>query len=214
MCKQLKMPIAFPKLKKCLDCLNVAEWFHLFRSQIRILANRNGRRLQSFDHFHYQTFRLLWMWKNAFLTNKHSWPLSNVLMQSCLGNVHLQYCIIHLDDIIVFSKTPQEHLVKLWAIFKKLKKAEFKLKPSKCEFCKQELTYLGHVVSKNGIQTDCKKVNAIWKWPVPTNVTEVHSFLGCTNYYHRFIKKYAQVAKPLYKLISGKNRARKQKLIK
>ena len=78
-------------------------------------------------------------------------------MQSCLGNLHLQYCIIYLDDIIVFSKTPEEHLTRLCAVFEKLKKAELKLKPSKCEFFKQELTYLGHVVSKNGIQTDSKK---------------------------------------------------------
>ena len=76
------------------------------------------------------------------------------------------------------------------------------------------MTYLGHVVSKNGIQTDSKKVKVIHKWPAPTNVTEVWSFLGFTNYYHRFIKKYAQVAKPLYKLISGENTARKQNLIK
>ena len=61
--------------------------------------------------------------------------------------------------------------------------------------------YLGHVVSDKGIQTDPK----IWKWPIPTNFTEVHSFLGFTNYYHKFIKKYAQVAKPLYLLILGKN---------
>ena len=74
--------------------------------------------------------------------------------------------------------------------------------------------YLGHVISENGIQTDPKKVEAIWKWPIPTNVTEVHSFLGFTNYYHRFIKKYAQVAKPLYKLISGEHVARKSNLIK
>ena len=74
----------------------------------------------------------------------------------------------------------------------------------------KKLTYLGHVVSKNGIQTDSKKVKAICKWPVPTNVTEVQSFLGFTNYYCRFIKKYAQVAKPLYILISGENAAGKQ----
>ena len=89
-----------------------------------------------------------------------------------------------------------------------------KLKPSKCEFFKQELTYVGHAVSKNDIQTDSKKVEAICKWPVPTNVTEVHSFLEFTSYYHRFIKKYAQVAKPLYKLISGENAAKKQNSIK
>ena len=87
--------------------------------------------------------------------------------------------------------------MRLQAVFEKLKKAELKLKPSKCEFFKQELTYLGHVISKNSIQTDSKKVVAICKWPVPTYVTEVHSSLGFTNYYRRFIKKYAQVAKPL-----------------
>ena len=76
------------------------------------------------------------------------------------------------------------------------------------------MTYLGCVVSKNGIQTDSEKVEAIHKWPVPTNVTEVQSFLGFTNYYQRIIKKYAQVAKPLYKLISGENAAKKKNSIK
>ena len=74
--------------------------------------------------------------------------------------------------------------------------------------------YLGHVVSEKGIQTDPKKVEAIQKWPIPTNVTKVHSFLGFTNYYHGFIKKNTQVAKPLHKLISGENAARIQNLIK
>ena len=136
------------------------------------------------------------------------------LMQSCLGSLHLQYCIIYLDDIIVFFKTPGEHLDRLRAIFEQVKKAELKLNPLKCKFFKQELTYLGHVESTNGIQTDSKKVEAIWKWPGPTNVTEVHSYLGFTNYYHRFIKKYAQVAKPLYKLISGEEVTRKFNSIK
>ena len=69
--------------------------------------------------------------------------------------------------------------------------------------------YLGHVISERGIQTDPKKVEAIWKGPIPTNITEVCSFLGFTNYYCRFIKKYAQVAKPVCKLISSENMGRK-----
>ena len=73
----------------------------------------------------------------------------------------------------------------------------------------QELTYLGHVVSKDGIQTNPKKVEAICKWPIPTNVTEMRSFLGFTNYYGWFLRKYAQVAKSLYKLILGENVSRK-----
>ena len=105
------------------------------------------------------------------------------LMQSCLGNLHLHYCIIYLDDVIVFSKTEEEHVFRLRAVFEKLKQARLKLKPSKCEFLRQELTYLGHVVSKGGIQTDLKKVEAIQKWPILTNLTKVRNFLGFTNYY-------------------------------
>ena len=75
------------------------------------------------------------------------------------------------------------------AFFEKLKQAGLKLKPSKCEFFRQELTYLGHVVSKDGIQTNPKKVEATHKWLTPTNMTEVRSFLGFTNYYQQFIKK-------------------------
>ena len=136
------------------------------------------------------------------------------LMQSCLGNPHLQNCIIYLDDIVIFSKIPKEHLDRLRAVFESLKEAKLKLKPSKCEFFKQKLMYLGHVVSVNGIQTDPKKVEVIQKWPISTNVIEVCSFLGFTKFYCRLIWKYAQVAKPLYKLISGKSVARKQNLIK
>ena len=69
--------------------------------------------------------------------------------------------------------------------------------------------YLGHAVSENGIQTDPKKVEAIQKWPIPTNIMEICSFLWFTNYYCGFIKKYAQVAKLLYKLISHENVTRK-----
>ena len=63
--------------------------------------------------------------------------------------------------------------MRLRAVFEKLKETELKFKPLKCEFLKHELTYLDHVISKNGIQTDSRKVEAIRKWPVPTNVTEV-----------------------------------------
>ena len=130
------------------------------------------------------------------------------LMQSCLGNLHLHYCIIYLDDVIVFSKTSEEHLLRLRAVFEKLNEVGLKIKPPKCEPFRKELIYLGHVVSKIGIY-DPKKVEAIHKWPVPTNVTEVRSFLGFTNYYQRFIKKYVQVVKPLYKLIFGENASKR-----
>ena len=99
-------------------------------------------------------------------------------------------------------------------MFEKLKQVGLKLKSSKYGLFRQELIYLGPVVSKNSIQTDPKKVKAIHKWPVPTNITEARSFLGFTNYYQRFIKKYAQVVKLLYKLILGENASRQWNPIK
>ena len=127
------------------------------------------------------------------------------LMENCLGDLHLNWCIIYLDDIIVYSKTPEEHLERLEAVFNKIRKAGLKLKPNKCEFFKSEITYLGHIVSNKGIAMDPKKIKAIQLWPRPTTVMEVQKFTGLTNYYRKFIHGYANVARPLHDLVSGKN---------
>ena len=107
------------------------------------------------------------------------------LMESCLGELHLNWCIIYLDDVIIFSENPEEHLIRLEGVFKKLRTAGLKLKPSKCEFFKDQITYLGHIVSKNGIATDPKKIQDVENWPTPATVTDVRSFLGFTNYYRK-----------------------------
>ena len=204
---------SLPRIDETLDCLNGAEWFtslHLKYGYWEVEMEEDSKALTAFTVGplgFYECERMSFRLTNAPATFQ-------CLMQSGLSNLHLQYCIIYLDDIIVFSKTLEEHLTRLQAVFQKLKKAELKLKPSRCEFFKQESTYLGHVVSKNGIQTNSKKVEVIHKWPMPTNVTEIWSFLGFTNYYQRFIKKYLQVAKPLYKLILGENASRKWNSIK
>ena len=100
------------------------------------------------------------------------------LMETCLGDLHLNWCIIYLDDIIIFSKTPEEHLIQLRGVFEHLANAGLKLKLSKCNLFQSRISYLGHIVSKDGIETDPKKTTAIRDWPTPVTVTEVHSFLG------------------------------------
>ena len=75
-------------------------------------------------------------------------------MESCLGELHLNWCIIYLDNIIVFGRTSEEHLHRLKAVISKLRSAGLKLKPTKCDLFKQQINYLGHVVSKEGISTD------------------------------------------------------------
>ena len=125
------------------------------------------------------------------------------LMESCLGELHLNWCIIYLDDIIVFSRTPEEHLHRLKAVISKLRAAGLKLKPTKCDLFKQQINYLGHVVSKEGVSTDPDKITAVTEWPKPTTVTEVRSFPGFVSYYRRFIPNFSKVAKPLNQLLQN-----------
>ena len=108
-----------------------------------------------------------------------------------------------MDDIIVFSRTPEEHLHRLKAVFNKLKAAGLKLKPSKCDLAKQQVNYLGHVFSKEGVSTDPEKIKAVTEWPQPTTMTKVRSFLGFVSYYRRLIPNFSKVAKPLNKLLQN-----------
>ena len=95
------------------------------------------------------------------------------LMESCLGDLHLNWCIIYLKELID----------RLCGVFHKLFLAGLKLKPKKCDFFKSKIAYLGHIVSAKGIETDPKKVEAVKIWTVPKIVTDVRSFLAFTNYY-------------------------------
>ena len=111
-------------------------------------------------------------------------------MESCLGELHLTWCIIYLGDIIVFSQTPEEYVLRLKAVFNKLKAAVLKLKPSECDLFRKQINYLGHVVGHQGVSTDPKKIQAVTEWPRPTTVTEIRSFLGFVSYYRQFIPNF------------------------
>ena len=125
------------------------------------------------------------------------------LMENCLGELNLNWCIVYLDDIIIYSSDPASHIERLEAVFKKLQAAGLKLKPSKCSFFRKEISYLGHIVSSEGISTDPKKVEAVRNWPTPKTVYDVRSFLGFIGYYRRFIKDFSKIAKPLRILLQG-----------
>ena len=111
-------------------------------------------------------------------------------MESCLCELLVTQCIIYLDDIIIFSQTPEELLIRLNAILDKLRVEGLKLKASKCELFKKQMNYQGHVVSTEGVSTDPKKSQAVIKWPRSTTVSETRSVLGFVGY-RRFIPNFS-----------------------
>ena len=126
------------------------------------------------------------------------------LMECVLRGLTWRVCLIYLDDVIVFSKTFEEHLANLRLVFTRFRAAGIKLKPSKCHFGRTEVPYLGHIVSKDGVRPDPDKIRAVQEFPVPRNVHEVRSFLGLANYYRKFVKDFCQLAAPLHQLTSKK----------
>jgi hypothetical protein len=110
-------------------------------------------------------------------------------------------CLVYLDDIILFGETIEEHNEKLRDVFDRLRQYKLKLQPDKCEFFKNELIYLGHIVIEHGVIPDPKKTEAVVRFPAPNTPTEVKSFLGLAGYYRRFIPNFSSIAKPLTELL-------------
>jgi transposase InsO family protein len=122
------------------------------------------------------------------------------LMHTVFREENWQKCLIYLDDVLVFSKTLEEQINRLRIIFDRIREAGLKLAPEKCHFLQTSVSYLGHVVSKEGIFTDKSKIDKILSWPQPQTEEDLRSFLGLCGYYRRFIKDYAQLVIPLEKL--------------
>ena len=107
------------------------------------------------------------------------------------------FTIAYLDDIIIFSKTPQEHLLHIRMVFEKLKSVNLSMKKSKCSFFSKEIQYLGHILGATGIRPLPAKTHAIQHRQPPTTHKQVRAFLGLARYYRKFIKGFAKITKPL-----------------
>ena len=121
-------------------------------------------------------------------------------MNLSLSGMLWSECLVYLDDIINFGRTFKEHLCHLTSILERLRAVNLKAKLSKCNFLQQQVLYLGHVISPDGIATDPSKTERITYWPTPQNVQEVQQFLGLASYYRRFIRNFAAIARPLHRL--------------
>jgi transposase InsO family protein len=123
---------------------------------------------------------------------------------SCMSQVQLFQGVVFIDDILIYSKTAEEHTELVEWVLRRLEEEGYYAHPDKCEFFQKEVSFLGHIVSEKGVAVQLHKVRAVTEWPQPKNKREIRAFLGLTNYYRRFIPSFSEIAAPLTDL-TGKD---------
>ena len=123
------------------------------------------------------------------------------LMQRCYKEYLDKFVVVFIDDILIYSRSKKEHEEHLRIVLNLLRREKLYAKFRKCEFWLDHVSFLGHVVSKEGISVDPEKVKAIIEWPAPKNVHEVRSFMGLASYYRKFGKNFASIARPITQLL-------------
>ncbi|WVZ70642.1 hypothetical protein U9M48_019290 [Paspalum notatum var. saurae] len=139
-----------------------------------------------------------WLVMPFGLTNAPStfMRLMNEVLRPFIG----LFVVVYFDDILIYSKTMDEHLDHLSAVFDALRTAHLFANMEKCIFCTQRVSFLGYVVTPQGIEVDSSKIAAIQEWPTPTTVTQIRSFLGLAGFYRRFVRDFSSIAAPLHEL--------------
>ena len=142
-----------------------------------------------------------WLVMPFGLTNAPStfMRLMNEVLKKFLGN----FFVVYLDDILIFRKTLEEHLLNIRSVLERLREEKLLINLKKYTFAKRELVYLGFVVSPEGLKMDSEKVKAILEWPTPMSAIEVRSFHGLVSFYKKFIKNFNGICAPLTDTIRG-----------
>lgn len=197
----IKDAYALPNLEESFSALSGAQWF----SVMDLKSGYYQIEMEESDK-HKTAFVCplgFWEWNRMpqGITNAPS--TFQRLMEKCMGDIHLREVLVFLDDLIVFSKSLEEHETRLTNVLNRLRENGLKLSPEKCRFFQTSVRYLGHIVSRNGVETDPEKVKALKTWPRPQTLKELRSFLGFSGYYRRFVQDYAKIVKPLTNLTAG-----------
>lgn len=187
-----KYPI--PNISDILDRLGRAQYFTTIDlasgyHQVEMDPDDVERTAFTTDR-HYEFLRMPFGLKNAPSTFQR-------LMNNILRDLLPETCLVYLDDILVYSTSLQEHLIKLRNVFDRLREHNFKVQLDKSEFLKKEVSYLGHVLSEDGVKPNEDKIKAIKQFPIPTTQREIKSFLGLVGYYRKFIPDFAKLTKPM-----------------
>ncbi|CAI5678658.1 unnamed protein product [Oreochromis niloticus] len=190
-----------PRIDDALDCLSGSRWFSVLdlRSgyyQIPMAEEDKEKTAFICPLGFYQFERMPQGITGAPATFQR-------LMEKAVGDMNLLQVLVYLDDLIVFGRSLEEHEERLLKVLDRLEEVGLKLSLDKCQFCQPKVKYVGHIVSAEGVAPDPSKVEAVTKWPVPTDLKSLRSFLGFCGYYRRFIASYASIVRPLTELTKG-----------
>jgi transposase InsO family protein len=175
---------------KYFTTLDLASGFH----QIPMSEEDSEKTAFTTPNGHFEFLRMPFGLKNAPARFQR-------LMDIVLTGLQGTDCFVYLDDIVIHAASIQDHKNKLKKIFQRLRDNNLKLQPEKCEFMRKEVTYLGHVISTEGVKPNPEKTKIINEYPIPTNQKDIRAFLGLLGYYRRFIKDFAKITKPLTSLL-------------
>lgn len=192
-----KFPL--PNITDILDKLGRAQYFSTLDlasgfHQVEMHPDSVEKTAFSTETGHYEFLRMPFGLKN-------SPPTFQRVMNNMLRGIQNEKCLVYLDDIIIYSTSLTEHVIRLREVFERLRKANFKIQLDKTEFLRKEVAYLGHVVTSEGVKPNPDKVRAIKKYPIPKTTKEIKGFLGLLGYYRKFIKDFAELTKPLTKCL-------------
>jgi hypothetical protein len=196
----IKSKYPVPVIYEFLDELANGSWFSCLdlRAGFHQLRLKPGEEFKTAFQTHFGQFEFRVM---AFgLTGA---PVSfQDAMNTTLQPVLRIFALVFFDDILIYSKTYAEHIQHIKIVFEQLQKDQWKVKLSKCKFARQrQISYLGFVISEQGVATDLDKVSAIVHWSTPSCAKELRSFLGLAGYYRKFVKGFGMINKPLTELL-------------
>lgn len=196
--KTRKDSFPLPRIEESLDSLSGARWF----STLDLASGYNQVEVVEKDRH-----------KTAFCTpfglyefNRMAFGLCNApgtfqrLMERILGDQRHQSLLLYLDDVVLFSSSFEQHLARLDLVLDRFAHENLKVKLSKCSFFKSRVSFLGHVISAEGVSTDPEKIRAVAEWRRPQDLQELKSFLGFASFYRRFVRNFASIAAPLHAL--------------